>query len=323
MGFLFTLTSLAYSLWEFSRNKSTTDVIIGNFAIALGTTILGLALRVLFQQFREDPMEIEQQVRLEIADRVTELRSQLTHVVEDLSSLSTTVRTELKDRFAESLAHVTAAAVERLKVSYDTHIEMMQHSLKAFQKTSEALQQEATASRGAHKRMVEAIDRFTERIARSRVPTESLEKSVQELTALVAKALDAERGRAERDRQSMEHLREASEAAIAAFASVSKAAPALLECTEATMSEVKMLGGTLAATGQAALDQVEALKKVQTAHSEILDALLSSSRSGLSTVNENERQMADAVARGRKAVTDTQASLASLARVVVERLNAS
>ena len=54
MGFLFTLTSLAVSLYQFSTAGSAAQI-VQNFGIAIASTIAGIALRILFNQMRRRP----------------------------------------------------------------------------------------------------------------------------------------------------------------------------------------------------------------------------------------------------------------------------
>jgi hypothetical protein len=56
LGFLYTLTSLGVSLWQFSVNDGA-EGIVTNFGVAIASTILGVALRVVFNQMRQDPLE--------------------------------------------------------------------------------------------------------------------------------------------------------------------------------------------------------------------------------------------------------------------------
>jgi hypothetical protein len=68
MGFLYTLTSLGVSLYQFGDADSGT-AIVRNFGIAVASTIAGVAGRVLFSQMRRDPVEVERSARLELAVR--------------------------------------------------------------------------------------------------------------------------------------------------------------------------------------------------------------------------------------------------------------
>src|SRR5215475_1800545 len=64
MGFLFTLTSLGVSLYQFNAAHAAEDI-VQNFGIAIGSTITGIALRVIFNQMRQDPVEVERIARSE------------------------------------------------------------------------------------------------------------------------------------------------------------------------------------------------------------------------------------------------------------------
>jgi hypothetical protein len=76
MGFLFTLTSLAVSLYQFSAAGSA-EQIVQNFGIAIASTIAGIALRILFNQMRRDPLEVEATARLELAEASRRVKREL------------------------------------------------------------------------------------------------------------------------------------------------------------------------------------------------------------------------------------------------------
>lgn len=80
MGFLFTLTSLAVSLYQFSSAGSA-EQIVQNFGIAIGSTIAGITLRIFFNQMRRDPVEVEHTARLELADASRKVRRELESTV--------------------------------------------------------------------------------------------------------------------------------------------------------------------------------------------------------------------------------------------------
>jgi hypothetical protein len=76
MGFLFTLTSLGVSLYQFSATHAAEEI-VQNFGIAIGSTIAGIGLRVMFNQMRRDPVEVEQRMRLELAEAARRVRREL------------------------------------------------------------------------------------------------------------------------------------------------------------------------------------------------------------------------------------------------------
>ena len=76
MGFLFTLTSLAVSLYQFSAAGSA-EQIVQNFGIAIASTIAGITLRILFNQMRRDPLEVEATARMELAEASRRVKREL------------------------------------------------------------------------------------------------------------------------------------------------------------------------------------------------------------------------------------------------------
>jgi hypothetical protein len=80
MGFLFTLTSLGVSLYQFSAERAAEEI-VQNFGIAIGSTITGIGLRVVFNQMRRDPVEVERMMRLELAEAARRVRRELDSTV--------------------------------------------------------------------------------------------------------------------------------------------------------------------------------------------------------------------------------------------------
>jgi hypothetical protein len=80
MGFLFTLTSLAVSLYQFSAAGSA-EQIVQNFGIAIASTIAGITLRILFNQMRRDPVEVEATARTELAEASRRVKRELESVL--------------------------------------------------------------------------------------------------------------------------------------------------------------------------------------------------------------------------------------------------
>src|SRR5437764_2779393 len=80
MVFLFPLTILAVSLFQFTSAGSA-EQIVQNFGIAIGSTIAGITLRILFNQMRRDPVEVEATARLELADASRRVKRELDSTV--------------------------------------------------------------------------------------------------------------------------------------------------------------------------------------------------------------------------------------------------
>lgn len=100
MGFLFTLTSLAVSLYQFSAEKSA-EQIVQNFGIAIASTIAGIALRILFNQMRRDPVEVEATARLELAEASRRVKRELDGSVLDFAYFRRACQQSISDTLAE------------------------------------------------------------------------------------------------------------------------------------------------------------------------------------------------------------------------------
>jgi len=102
MGFLFTLTSLGVSLYQFSASRAAEEI-VQNFGIAIGSTIAGIGLRVIFNQMRRDPIEVEQRMRLELAEAARRVRRELDSSVVEFAYF----RRNAQQAAADSFGHMT------------------------------------------------------------------------------------------------------------------------------------------------------------------------------------------------------------------------
>lgn len=100
MGFLYTLSSLGVSLYKFSDAASIDDI-VRNFGIAVTSTIVGITLRILFNQMRRDPLDIERSVRHELAEMTRRVRTELDSSAREFSSYRRTSSEMLSEGFEE------------------------------------------------------------------------------------------------------------------------------------------------------------------------------------------------------------------------------
>lgn len=99
MGFLFTLTSLGVSLYQFNASRAAEEI-VQNFGIAIGSTISGIALRVIFNQMRRDPVEVERTMRLELAEAARRVRRELDSTVVEFGYVRRSAQQAAADSFA-------------------------------------------------------------------------------------------------------------------------------------------------------------------------------------------------------------------------------
>lgn len=108
MGFLFTLTSLAVSLYQFS-SQGAAEQIVQNFGVAIASTIAGIALRILFNQMRRDPVEVEHAARLELAAASRKVRRELDSTVLEFSYFRRAAQQSLADALDEIVSTLSGA----------------------------------------------------------------------------------------------------------------------------------------------------------------------------------------------------------------------
>ena len=123
MGFIFTLTSLAVALYQFEPNIGF-DEIVRNFGVAVSSTITGITLRVIFNQMRQDPIEVEHSARQELAEASPRVRQQLDDTVIAFNHFHTQTiqsleeaREELRKRLASQEANVISRATKSIEDS--------------------------------------------------------------------------------------------------------------------------------------------------------------------------------------------------------------
>jgi ElaB/YqjD/DUF883 family membrane-anchored ribosome-binding protein len=100
MGFLFTLTSLAVSLYQFDAEGSAAPI-VQNFGIAIASTIAGITLRILFNQMRRDPVEVEATARMELAEASRRVKRELDSTVLEFSYFRRTAQQSIADALDE------------------------------------------------------------------------------------------------------------------------------------------------------------------------------------------------------------------------------
>jgi methyl-accepting chemotaxis protein len=102
LGLLFTLMSMGFALYQFATEikegpSSGAQQIIGNFGIALASTIAGIFLRIVLNQMRVDPADVEGMTRIELAEASKRVRANLENVTIDIGRFHDEIRQRSTD----------------------------------------------------------------------------------------------------------------------------------------------------------------------------------------------------------------------------------
>ncbi|NGO51101.1 hypothetical protein [Allomesorhizobium camelthorni] len=143
MGFLFTLSSMGVSLYQFTSAASTDDV-IRNFGIAITSTIVGIALRILYNQTRRDVLDIERATRFELADMTRRVRSELEHATREFADFRRVSNQMISEGFDEIVKQADTTGVQ-LK---DALEKMANEAIKPVEAASSKLSSAIDASFG-------------------------------------------------------------------------------------------------------------------------------------------------------------------------------
>ncbi len=174
MGFLFTLTSLGVSLYQFNANRAAEEI-VQNFGIAIGSTITGIALRVIFNQMRQDPIEVERITRLELADAARRVRRELDSTVAEFAYVRRSAQQAAADSFRQVADKIDEIATRLLTGIADV-------ASKSTLPIEDASRRSADTIANASNTMVETLSGTARQLA---ADTEKLSKSVVDISAAI------------------------------------------------------------------------------------------------------------------------------------------
>jgi ElaB/YqjD/DUF883 family membrane-anchored ribosome-binding protein len=146
MGFLFTLTSLAVSLYQFNAEGSAAPI-VQNFGIAIASTIAGITLRILFNQMRRDPIEVEATARMELAEASRRVKRELDSTILEFSYFRRMAQQSIAD------------ALDEVKETLGDTSDKLADEIKRFAATAGKPLEDAS------KRSGETLDSMNEKIA--------------------------------------------------------------------------------------------------------------------------------------------------------------
>jgi hypothetical protein len=278
MGFLFTLTSLGVSLYQFTATRAAEEI-VQNFGIAIGSTITGIGLRVIFNQMRRDPVEVERVMRLELAEAARRVRRELDSTVVEFSHFRRSAQQAAADSFSQVVEKFDAIAARfvagledvasKLTLPLETASRQSADALGELTRTmGTALAASAGQLAAETEKLSErtgaisaALEDVVSRLSAMQTPDRVIEVRLEPMAQTLAQAVD--RFAAQSDGQ--------TEAVTEVLNSANAATKKSIESITALRQEF----GSAASTNRAAL---EAATKTIKAMAEILDEFKTNSR---------------------------------------------
>lgn len=141
LGFLFTLTSLAFTLYQMAEPTSAGERPIGipgvisGFGVALSSTIVGVFLRVFMMQLRPDFVAKDREVRADINKAYAEFKKNLSGVHSQMKAFATE-SVQLASERDERIRKLTESFVE-------DHLASLNNATEEVTKSFEKMFQEA------------------------------------------------------------------------------------------------------------------------------------------------------------------------------------
>lgn len=137
LGFLFTLTSLSYTLSELASTGADIDArtemigrVIGGFGVALSSTIVGVFLRVVLMQIRPDIVARDREMHIELHESVRELRRQLASSIVAIKQFTTESIQHAQERDAR-VGESLSAAAESISEKNDETVKEIIETIKS------------------------------------------------------------------------------------------------------------------------------------------------------------------------------------------------
>lgn len=256
MGFLFTLTSLAVSLWQFEVGGPP-EAIVRNFGIAIGSTIAGIALRIFMNQMRRDPLEVERVSRLELADASRRVRRELDATVVELNHFRRATQQIAEESWSEVRAQIETTSA-RLIAAVEAVTERSTVPIEAATRLSGASVEAMTRTVVASlKESADALSR--ESVAVARAAEQAVDGASERMTGAVEGAAARLSGE--------------SEALSARTAALTEAVAALSEALAALAVPERLVALTVTPAAEPLATAVERIAAGLEAHGARMDAL--------------------------------------------------
>jgi hypothetical protein len=321
LGFLYTLTSLGYSLWLFAEGEGGAEAIIQNFGIALATTIVGLALRVLLNQMREDPVEIEREARRELADAVGRLKSELDTCILEFNSF----RRATTQSLAEGIEEIAAKANKAVEQSSGEFATAATDVLAKIDAAFSTFTNHSTKLNVISGQTATAMETLVARIAAIQAPQDLLERKFDGVISRLSQATNELAERVTSEAQSLNRFHGFIGAAAASAKSLQERIASLESQTtkfaEGLASEVTRTTESVSAFRASAEEVSRVLEATTRDQQHALAALAKAVEHDAQAVHSHRSKLTEDVEASRQKVAEVHDALVSMSSLIIEKLD--
>lgn len=347
LGFLYTLASLSWALYKFTMTSTApgaaetstavTDI-IANFGIALGSTIVGILLRVIINQARKDVLETERDARMALTEAMVHMRVQLDDAVIALKAFCDQTQQITGDAIRENAERANQALEQSVAKIGETSSGVLTRIEEAFEEFSGNTKKLNQVAAGTVKALETLIDRLEKMEPPSNLISKRLDsvmESAERAGALLRDRLEADEKAiseaAQRMKDMEERLKQAatwistagtglgsvSDAAVRASRAAEDASQKLVALT-ATMSQSltqqeQLVSETRVSSAHMAGSLLEEQKRLAEQARESLDTLFGA-------LKAHNDAMASELERTRRMASDTGTAMVDLADTVTSRV---
>jgi hypothetical protein len=320
LGFLYTLTSLAYALWIFATEPNDHPQIleiVGNFGLALATTIAGILLRVTINQQRRDVVENEQEARRLLTEAVTNMRIQLNDATITMEAFQRDTRQAIKDaleRQVETANEALAQSVAKVGEASTGVIERIDKAFEEFSSNSQTLNEISAGT-------VKAVRQLVTRIEKIEAPADLLTSRLEPALKAAVSAAEVLRDRVQADEAALAAASERSAKIEAAFEQAGWAFQGVVTILKNAAEESKQASAAIG--GMAADLSKMASSTAQTIERQLdLNKTLGTGLEGaVGVLRAHNDAMAKEVARARTMAAETGEALGTMADAITRKIS--
>jgi chromosome segregation ATPase len=197
LGFTYTLCSLAITLYRFHATEGAVDYIVSNFGIALATTIVGVVFRVWLHQMRDDPLELEREVRSELTEAVGRLRAEIDFAVREFNHFNRT----LQQSAQEAIEAQGNVALEALEKSTKQYADVAARAVGYLEGCFTEFNKQTTELNTNTAQIAAALTALSKRIDAIEAPRDLLSDKLAPIFQRIAEAAEQTAGRVSSERQ--------------------------------------------------------------------------------------------------------------------------